>query len=367
MLRLPPIRFWRNIGIVVLILCFCFTIVGTVSGRVTYRYWGAKESSNGTWFLWFLFLATVLLFFSYPSLMKRTSYDETPDQETTCAFSAAMMGIFTDGIVLMVIGSLFPSSPFPIIGFCLIFVILLLTAWVASFRIKKYNERKSSVRDGGPSDQDMADHGIKERAPADFSIERACDTNSDRETKPERGRLTKSALIVVDYQKDFVNGNLGFPKAETLDKAIAAKIRDRRSAGSDIIVTLDTHAGNYLKTQEGKNLPVIHCIRGTEGWSLFGETAKQIRETDRKFEKGTFGSLALAEYLKEQRYDIVELAGVVSNICVISNAVLAKAALPEALIIVDAACTASNDDTMNEKALDVMEGLQIEVFRRTTI
>lgn len=177
----------------------------------------------------------------------------------------------------------------------------------------------------------------------------------------------KKALIVVDYQKDFVSGSLGFPKAETFDRAIAAKIRECRSSGDDIIVTLDTHAENYLETQEGKNLPVIHCIRGTEGWSLFGETAKQIQETDRKFEKGTFGSLALAEYLKEQRYDIVELVGVVSNICVISNAVLAKAALPEALIIVDAACTASNDDTMNEKALDVMEGLQIEVFRRTTI
>lgn len=174
----------------------------------------------------------------------------------------------------------------------------------------------------------------------------------------------KKALIVVDYQKDFVNGSLGFPKAETLDKAIVAKILEYRSSGDDIIVTLDTHAGSYLETQEGKKLPVIHCVHGTAGWNLFGETAKQIRETDRKFEKGTFGSLALAEYLKGQGYDQVELVGVVSNICVISNAVLAKAALPESLIIVDAACTASNDDTMNEKALDVMDGLQIEIVNR---
>ncbi|MDF1495237.1 cysteine hydrolase family protein [Caproiciproducens sp. CPB-2] len=174
----------------------------------------------------------------------------------------------------------------------------------------------------------------------------------------------KKALIVVDYQKDFVNGSLGFPKAETLDEAIAAKIREYRSSGGDIIVTLDTHAENYLETQEGKNLPVVHCVRGTGGWDLFGETAKQIRETDRNFEKGTFGSLALAEYLKEQGYEQVELVGVVSNICVISNAVLAKAALPESLIVVDAACTGSSDDAMNEKALDVMDGLQIKIINR---
>ncbi|HEX3027346.1 MAG TPA: isochorismatase family cysteine hydrolase [Clostridia bacterium] len=174
----------------------------------------------------------------------------------------------------------------------------------------------------------------------------------------------KKALIVVDYQKDFVIGSLGFPKAEALDETIAAKIQEYRSSGDDIIVTLDTHTEDYLETQEGKSLSVIHCVRGTAGWDLFGETAKQIRETDRKFEKGTFGSLALAEHLKRQGYEQVELVGVVSNICVISNAVLAKAALPESLIIVDAACTASNDDIMNEKALDVMEGIQIKVINR---
>lgn len=174
----------------------------------------------------------------------------------------------------------------------------------------------------------------------------------------------KKALIVVDYQKDFVIGSLGFPKAEALDEAIAAKIQEYRSCGGDVIVTLDTHAENYLETQEGKNLPVVHCVSGTDGWNLFGETAKQIRENDRKFEKGTFGSLALAEYLKRREYEQVELVGVVSNICVISNAVLAKAVLPESLIIVDAACTASNDDIMNEKALDVMEGIQIKVINR---
>ena len=174
----------------------------------------------------------------------------------------------------------------------------------------------------------------------------------------------KKALIVVDYQKDFVTGSLGFSKAETLDRAIAAKIREYRSSDGDVLVTFDTHEKNYLETQEGRNLPVVHCVRGTDGWNLFGETAGQIEKTDRRFEKNTFGSLALAEYLKEQGYEQVELVGVVSNICVISNAVLAKAALPESQIVVDAACTASGDEKMNEKALDVMEGLQIRVVNR---
>lgn len=175
----------------------------------------------------------------------------------------------------------------------------------------------------------------------------------------------KNALIVVDYQNDFVSGSLGFPKAETLDKAIAEKIQAYRAGGDDVIFTLDTHADSYLETREGRGLPVAHCVRGTNGWELYGDTAKQVRETDRKFEKGSFGSLALADYLKQKNYDKVEFVGLVSNICVISNAVLAKAALPESLIEVDAACTASNDDAMNEKALDVMESLQIKVINRS--
>ena len=142
------------------------------------------------------------------------------------------------------------------------------------------------------------------------------------------------------------------------------KIKQYRREGAQVVFTFDTHETDYLETQEGKNLPVPHCIRGSDGWRLYGAVAEQRREEDRCLEKDTFGSLELAKYLAECTFDRIELVGVVSNICVISNAVLAKAAQPEALVVVDAACTASNDDALHEKALDVMESFQICVYNR---
>lgn len=174
----------------------------------------------------------------------------------------------------------------------------------------------------------------------------------------------KKILVVVDYQRDFVNGSLGFNKAVELEKTIGQKIQLYKHNGDEVVFTLDTHMDNYLETQEGKKLPISHCIKNTEGWKLYGEVAKLCDNTTKSFEKVTFGSLELAAYLEKNRYDYVELIGVVSNICVISNAVLAKAALPEAEIIVDSSCTASFDDSLNEKALDVMEGMQIRVINR---
>lgn len=174
----------------------------------------------------------------------------------------------------------------------------------------------------------------------------------------------KRILVVVDYQKDFVNGSLGFEKAVLLEKAIEEKIEMYIQKGDEVVFTLDTHSENYMETQEGKNLPIPHCISNTEGWKLYGKIADLCDSTTKCFEKVTFGSMELAAYLNQNGYDCVELVGVVSNICVISNAVLAKAALPEAEIIVDASCTASNDDSLNQKALDVMEGMQIKIINR---
>jgi Amidases related to nicotinamidase len=171
-------------------------------------------------------------------------------------------------------------------------------------------------------------------------------------------------LIVVDYQNDFVNGSLGFEKAAKLEEAIVRKMEAYRRSGDEIAFTFDTHGADYLQTQEGKKLPVPHCIKNTPGWNLYGRAADFCGEGTKRFEKGAFGSMELAGYLAQNQYDTVELVGVVSNICVISNAVLAKAALPEAEIIVDAACTAGNDDVLNEKALDIMRGMQITVTNR---
>ncbi len=174
----------------------------------------------------------------------------------------------------------------------------------------------------------------------------------------------KKALIVVDFQNDFVSGTLGFEKARGLEDKIADKIREYRKGNNDIIFTFDTHFEDYLSTHEGKNLPVKHCIKDTDGWELFGKIRSMKIPEDKSFEKSTFGSLELAKYLEIKVYDKIELVGLVSNICVISNAVLAKSALPEAEIIVDAQCTASYDESMNEKVLDIMSGLQINVINR---
>lgn len=172
----------------------------------------------------------------------------------------------------------------------------------------------------------------------------------------------RRCLIVVDYQKDFVDGSLGFAEAVALDRGIAEKIRAYHQRGDDVIFTLDTHDDAYLSTQEGQQLPVPHCIAGTPGHALYGETAACVRAEDRQFCKPAFGSMDLALYLREHPYEEIELVGVVTNICVISNAVLVKAALPEARVIVDGALCASNDRGLHESALAVMKGLQIQVL-----
>lgn len=174
----------------------------------------------------------------------------------------------------------------------------------------------------------------------------------------------KKCLIVVDYQNDFVSGALGFPEAVALEERIADKIQEYRNNGDEVMFTFDTHTREYLLTREGRNLPVPHCIGGTEGHKLYGKVAELCDQEDWCFIKYTFGSDALYDFLKQHRYERIELVGVVTNICVISNAVLAKTAQPETDILVDASCVASNDRALNGKALDVMESLQIKITGR---
>lgn len=173
----------------------------------------------------------------------------------------------------------------------------------------------------------------------------------------------KNLLIVVDYQNDFVSGSLGFENAKKLDKEISKKIDFYRDNNYEIVFTFDTHDKDYLSTQEGLLLPIEHCIYGTEGWKLYGEVAKKQQPDDKVFYKRTFGSIDLLDYLRDKHYDNIELVGLVSNICVISNAIIAKTAQPEASIIIDARCTASADNDINNKTLDILEGLQMKVLR----
>ena len=173
-------------------------------------------------------------------------------------------------------------------------------------------------------------------------------------------------LFVIDYQNDFVDGALGFAGAERLDEKIAAKVR---SYGKDHVwFTRDTHFENYLETREGKNLPVVHCIRGTKGWEVYGETAKALEEVQAKgIDKLVFGmditDPATAALLPES-LDEIELVGLVSNICVVSNAVVLQSRYPEATILVDASCTDSFDKQLHEKVLDVLSGFQVKVTHR---
>lgn len=170
------------------------------------------------------------------------------------------------------------------------------------------------------------------------------------------------ALVVVDYQVDFVNGALGFPGAEKLEPLILAKIEECRKSGGQVIFTLDTHGENYLDTAEGKKLPVPHCIKGTPGHALYGKTAGAVTPEDIVIEKPAFGSLELADLLRHISPEEVELCGLVTDICVISNAVIAKAALPESRVVVDSSACATADRSAHERALAVMRGVQIDVI-----
>ncbi len=173
-------------------------------------------------------------------------------------------------------------------------------------------------------------------------------------------------LFVIDYQNDFVDGALGFPGAEKLDGKIAEKVR--AYGKGHVLFTRDTHFDHYLSTREGKNLPIVHCIKDTPGWQVYGETAKALAEVEAPgIDKLVFGmdvtDPATASVLP-QNADEIELVGLVSNICVVSNAVVLQSKYPEATIIVDAACTDSFDKALHEKVLDVLSGFQVKVINR---
>ena len=171
-------------------------------------------------------------------------------------------------------------------------------------------------------------------------------------------------LVVVDYQKDFVDGALGFDGAEKLEEPIADKILQYRERGDQVVFTFDTHGEAYMTTEEGRNLPVMHCLKGSDGWKLYGKVGEMIKEDDICFTKNTFGSLEMIDYLKDRDYESVELVGLVSNICVLSNAVIVKTALPDVPVSVDADCTASFDDELNNKCFDILEGIHVKVTNR---
>lgn len=168
--------------------------------------------------------------------------------------------------------------------------------------------------------------------------------------------MKKALHVVVDMQKDFVTGALGTKEAQAIVQRVREKTLALHAAGEKIVFTLDTHGPDYLSTQEGRNLPVPHCIKGTPGWELISELSDI---PGLRIEKGTFGSMELARMAQQEGFDEVELYGVCTDICVISNAMLIKAALPEAGITVDAACCAGTTAESHLRALEAMRVCQI--------
>ncbi|MCL2113148.1 MAG: cysteine hydrolase [Streptococcaceae bacterium] len=167
----------------------------------------------------------------------------------------------------------------------------------------------------------------------------------------------KKLLVVVDFQNDFIDGSLGTPEAQNIVPAVINKLKQYPKDAR--VATMDTHFEDYLTTQEGKNLPVIHCLKGTEGWEIRKEAQMGFKEI---FEKSTFGSTSLAEYVRDGNFTEVELIGVCTDICVVSNALLIKAYAPEIKLIVDADCCAGVSRESHLAALKTMQSCQIEVI-----
>lgn len=167
-------------------------------------------------------------------------------------------------------------------------------------------------------------------------------------------------LIVVDMQNDFIDGALGTKEAEKIVANVKEKIDTYRSNNDEVIFTRDTHFEDYLETQEGKNLPVKHCIKDTFGWQI---SSKLDVADSVVIDKPTFGSTKLIEYLlSKQDISEIQLVGLCTDICVISNAFLLKAALPEVLISVDSRCCAGVTPESHNRALESMKTCQIMVI-----
>ena len=170
----------------------------------------------------------------------------------------------------------------------------------------------------------------------------------------------RKILVVVDMQKDFVDGALGSPEAVAIVPAVVKKIT---GFDGEIFVTYDTHFENYLETAEGKKLPVTHCVKGTDGWKLDAAVEKALAgKAYTPVEKPTFGSTQLPRLIREKGDDVsIEVIGLCTDICVVSNALILKAAFPEAPICVDPACCAGVTPAKHEAALETMRSCQIDV------
>ena len=174
----------------------------------------------------------------------------------------------------------------------------------------------------------------------------------------------KKLLVVVDMQNDFVTGSLGTKEAVAIVPAVVEKVKGYMADNENdctVIFTKDTHGEDYMSTQEGKNLPVMHCIKGTEGFEIVPEL-KEYAANSTIIEKPTFGSMQLAGIIAKNTYDEIEFVGLCTDICVISNVMLAKAADINARVYVDSAACAGVTPQSHNNALEAMKMCQVTVL-----
>ena len=167
----------------------------------------------------------------------------------------------------------------------------------------------------------------------------------------------RKTLIVVDMQNDFIDGALGTKEAQDIVPNVAKKIKEYKENGYNVIFTRDTHSTNYLETYEGKHLPVVHCVKNTVGWQISDKLDFDI-ENDVLIDKPTFGWLNWKDF----DFESVEICGLCTGICVISNALIIRANYPEIDITVDASCCAGVTPETHKAALETMKMCQIEVI-----
>lgn len=171
-------------------------------------------------------------------------------------------------------------------------------------------------------------------------------------------------LVVIDMQNDFIDGSLGTPQAQAIVPKVLEKIKNFKET---VMFTRDTHGEDYLQTQEGKNLPIVHCVAGTLGWELQKDIDDYAKANGCLiFDKPAFGSVHLVSCIvgiaKMASIEEIELVGLCTDICVISNALLLKAALPECRIVVDKSCCAGVTPESHENALKAMEMCQVSII-----
>lgn len=171
--------------------------------------------------------------------------------------------------------------------------------------------------------------------------------------------MMRKVIVVIDMQNDFIDGALGTKEAQVMLPHLVAKLEREKDAL--LIFTQDTHSKNYMETQEGRNLPVLHCIKPEKGWEIAPSLQPFVKKAAAVIEKPAFGSLELPKAVAKLQPDEVELVGLCTDICVISNAMILKTAFPELPVAVDASCCAGVTPASHDNALQAMKMCQVDI------